>query len=132
MFVRVAGARLEVDESLIRNKSRDDIAKDVDAYMKRRRLTFEDYDVDMKPFTHFQRRVLVEMRHIPFGMTFSYKRLAELVGRPHAYRAVANVCATNALPIIIPCHRVVGSHSLGGYSAGLGVKKALLRLEMGH
>lgn len=130
MFVRVAGKRLRIEERLVRNKSRKQIERDIHDYLQRRRTHFSEYDIDMKPLTLFQRRVLNEMRHIPYGMVVSYKRLAELIGKPQAYRAVATVCAKNPLPIIVPCHRVVGSHSLGGYSAGVDVKKRLLRLEM--
>ena len=129
MIVRTSGVRLEIVENLVRNKDKHAIETDISDYMMRRRKHFADYDIDMKHFTPFQRRVLGEMRRIPYGMTVSYKRLAELVGKPQAYRAVANVCAMNPLPVVIPCHRVVGSNSLGGYSSGLDVKKKLLRLE---
>lgn len=130
MRVRIRGRWMEIDETLVLNKDRKAIERDIDDYFHRKRTHFADYQISMKPFTPFQRKVLSEMRQIPYGLTISYKRLAELVGRPNAYRAVANVCGANLLPIIIPCHRVVGSHSLGGYSAGLDVKKQLLRLEM--
>ncbi|MBI4017806.1 MAG: methylated-DNA--[protein]-cysteine S-methyltransferase [Candidatus Aenigmarchaeota archaeon] len=130
MLVRVCDARVEIDETLVKNKTKKEIERDIYDYLRHKRRHFADYEIDVKPFTPFQRRVLLEMRHIPLGITVSYKRLAELVGRPRAYRAVANVCAANPLPIIVPCHRVVGSYSLGGYSGGLNIKKKLLRIEM--
>jgi len=78
----------------------------------------------------FRRAVLEEALRIPPGETRSYGWLAERVGRPRAARAVGRVMATNPLPIVVPCHRVVGSDgSLRGYGAGLHVKEALLRGE---
>ena len=68
--------------------------------------------------------------HIPYGKTISYAELASRIGQPKAYRAVANACGQNRLPIIIPCHRVIASGGkLGGYSSGLKRKRWLLRHE---
>ena len=78
----------------------------------------------------FRRAVLEEALRIPPGETRSYGWLAERVGRPRAARAVGRVMATNPLPIVVPCHRVIGSDgSLRGYGAGLPMKEALLRAE---
>ena len=78
----------------------------------------------------FRRAVLEETMRIPAGQTRSYGWLAQRVGNPRAARAVGRVMATNPLPIVVPCHRVVASDgSLGGYGAGLPMKEALLRLE---
>lgn len=67
---------------------------------------------------------------IEFGATLSYKEVAERVGNPQAVRAVGSACATNPLPIVVPCHRVLRSDgSLGGYLGGLEAKRELLRLE---
>ena len=80
--------------------------------------------------TGFRRAVLEEALRIPRGETRSYGWLAERVGRPRAARAVGRVMATNPLPIVVPCHRVIGSDgSLRGYGAGLPMKAALLRAE---
>jgi O-6-methylguanine DNA methyltransferase len=80
--------------------------------------------------TPWQRRVWVAMQRISYGQTRSYRWLAEQIGQPTAVRAVANACGRNPLPIIIPCHRVIKSDgSWGGYSCGLNIKKALLKLE---
>ena len=80
----------------------------------------------------FQEKVLREIEKIPYGKTTTYKKIAENIGQPNAYRAVANACGKNPLPIIRPCHRVICSNgSLGGYSGpgGVELKKALLRSE---
>jgi O-6-methylguanine DNA methyltransferase len=81
--------------------------------------------------TAFQIQDWRELLKIPKGKTISYAELAKRIGRPNAYRAVANACGKNPLPPIIPCHRVIASDgSLGGYSAGpVSRKAALLRQE---
>lgn len=89
-----------------------------------------DLPIDLRPLTEFQRQVLDATLAIPFGQTASYRGLAESVGRPAAVRAVGGVQAGNPIPIVIPCHRVVGSNgSLTGYGGGIEMKQALLRLE---
>jgi methylated-DNA-[protein]-cysteine S-methyltransferase len=77
----------------------------------------------------FSRKVWGRMRLIPFGKTATYGDLADSMGSPHACRAVGNACAANPLPLLVPCHRVVGKRGLGGFSAGLGWKRFLLALE---
>ena len=82
--------------------------------------------------TQFQKKVWKAIDKIPFGHTITYKQLAESIGKPNAYRAVANACGKNPKPIKTPCHRVVSSDgSIGGYSAKGGVekKRALLKKE---
>jgi methylated-DNA-[protein]-cysteine S-methyltransferase len=67
---------------------------------------------------------------IAYGSTASYGQLADAAGRPRAVRAVGTACATNPLPVVVPCHRVLRSDgSLGGYAGGLEAKRALLALE---
>jgi methylated-DNA-[protein]-cysteine S-methyltransferase len=86
--------------------------------------------MDWAGITPFRRAVLEEAMHIPAGETRSYGWLAEKVGRPRAARAVGRVMATNPFPIVVPCHRVVGSNgSLTGYGGGLAMKEALLKAE---
>lgn len=72
-------------------------------------------------------------QHLPeigYGQTRSYKEMAEMVGNPQAVRAVGTACATNPLPVVVPCHRVLRTDgSLGGYIGGLPAKTALLELE---
>ncbi len=80
--------------------------------------------------TDFQMRVWTALRDIPRGETKSYCEVAEMVGEPRAVRAVANACASNPIPLIIPCHRVIRKDgSLGGYGLGIGRKKVLLASE---
>lgn len=80
--------------------------------------------------TVFQKKVWKRLLKIPFGKTASYKEIAGMIGHPQAFRAVGTVCGQNPLPIIVPCHRVISSDGgLGGYSGGLEIKKALLKLE---
>ena len=80
--------------------------------------------------TEFQLSVLEELRKIPYGETTSYRAIAERIGRPKAVRAVGAANARNPLPVIVPCHRVVGSSGdLTGFGGGLDTKEALLRLE---
>ena len=76
--------------------------------------------------TAFQKLVWHEMTKIPQGKTITYKELAENIGRPKAYRAVANACGANPYPIEVPCHRVVDSNgSIGGFSMKGGIKKKI-------
>lgn len=80
--------------------------------------------------TDFQNRVWSELCKIPYGDVVSYKKLAERIGNPKAYRAVGMAANKNPLPIIIPCHRVIGSDgNMTGYAYGLHIKKLLLELE---
>jgi methylated-DNA-[protein]-cysteine S-methyltransferase len=83
--------------------------------------------------TEFQRQVLAELQRIPYGATASYGDIATRIGRPKAVRAVGAANGRNPLPIVVPCHRVIGSNgSLTGFGGGLGTKQALLRLEAEH
>ncbi|WP_259558190.1 methylated-DNA--[protein]-cysteine S-methyltransferase [Brachybacterium sillae] len=78
----------------------------------------------------FRGQVQAQLQTIPYGTTVTYRQLAEAVGRPAAVRAVGTACATNPLPIVMPCHRVVRSDGgLGGYLGGLETKRFLLELE---
>ncbi len=80
--------------------------------------------------TQFQRRVWNALREIPYGETISYLQLAERIGSPKAVRAVGLANGSNPIPIIVPCHRVIGSDgSLTGFGGGLSTKKKLLELE---
>jgi len=86
--------------------------------------------IDWTGITPFRREVLEECARIPTGETKSYGWLAAKVGRPNAARAVGRVMATNPWPLLIPCHRVVGSTgALHGYGGGLPLKERLLKIE---
>jgi len=83
--------------------------------------------------TPFQKKVLTALQQIPYGETASYGEIAENIGNPMASRAVGQANARNPIPIIIPCHRVVGSNgTLTGFGGGVAVKQALLDLEQRH
>jgi O-6-methylguanine DNA methyltransferase len=80
--------------------------------------------------TEFQKRVWAAISRIPFGETRSYNKIAEEIGMPNAYRAVANACGANPVPLIVPCHRVIRKDGgLGGYGMGIERKKYLLEME---
>ena len=80
--------------------------------------------------TDFQVQVLQELQRIPYGETTSYGDIAKRIGRPKAMRAVGAANGRNPIPIIVPCHRVIGSSGdLTGFGGGLDTKEALLRLE---
>ena len=103
----------------------------------RQQLT-EYFDGERKEFdlplslagTEFQLRVLDELRRIPYGETTSYGDIAARIGKPKAMRAVGAANGRNPIPIIVPCHRVIGSSGdLTGFGGGLDAKQALLQLE---
>jgi methylated-DNA-[protein]-cysteine S-methyltransferase len=91
----------------------------------------KDFDLPLRlSGTEFQLRVLEELQQIPYGETRSYGDIAARIGRPKAMRAVGAANGRNPIPIIIPCHRVIGSGgSLTGFGGGLETKAELLRLE---
>ncbi|MCX6827569.1 MAG: methylated-DNA--[protein]-cysteine S-methyltransferase [candidate division Zixibacteria bacterium] len=79
--------------------------------------------------TPFQKKVLKKVINIPYGETATYGEIARAIGRPKAARAVGSANASNCLPLVIPCHRVLASNGLGGYRGGLKIKQSLLQLE---
>lgn len=91
----------------------------------------QEFDLPLKPEgTEFQRRVWAALRKIPFGETWSYGQLANELGNPKASRAVGAANGKNPIPIIIPCHRVIGSTGkLTGFGGGLATKEYLLDME---
>jgi methylated-DNA-[protein]-cysteine S-methyltransferase len=108
----------------------DEARRQLDEYFEGRRRLF-DLDVDLglasKPFS---RRVLQELARVPYGEVTTYGALAARAGHPRAARAVGTVMNRNPIPIVLPCHRVVGaSGSLVGYGGGLDRKRTLLHLE---
>ena len=94
---------------------------------------FENNFLNREKLTKFQWKVLKVTANIPIGETRTYKWVAEKVGSPRAVRAVGQALRRNPYPIIIPCHRVIGSTGdLVGFGGGLPTKEALLRHEMEH
>jgi O-6-methylguanine DNA methyltransferase len=89
------------------------------------------FDVALAPVgTPFQLKVWRALRNIPYGELVSYKTIAEAIGNPKAVRAVGGANARNPIPIIVPCHRCIGSDgSLTGFGGGLETKKRLIELE---
>ena len=106
----------------------NEVKRQLDGYFAGHRRRFE---LPLAPTgTAFQRRVLGALQAIPYGETRSYKEVAAAIGKPRAVRAVGAANGRNPIPIIIPCHRVIGSDgSLTGFGGGLEVKRALLALE---
>jgi len=98
------------------------------AYFKRE---LKQFDLPLAPVgTPFQLKVWQALRAIPYGELVSYKTIAEVVGNPKAVRAVGGANGKNPIPIIVPCHRVIGSDgSLTGFGGGLDTKKRLIDLE---
>jgi methylated-DNA-[protein]-cysteine S-methyltransferase len=108
-----------------------DAAQQLSEYFEGRRRSF---DLQLSPHgTRFQLDVLQALQAIPYGETRSYADIARTVGKPKAVRAVGAANGRNPLPIVIPCHRVVGSNgSLTGFGGGLETKRYLLELEGRH
>jgi methylated-DNA-[protein]-cysteine S-methyltransferase len=106
----------------------DEIRRELDEYFEGTRRDFDlPLDVRVAPF---HADVLEELARVPYGRTDTYGSLAAKVGRPRAARAVGTVMNRNPIPIVLPCHRIVGANgSLTGYAGGLDVKLRLLQLE---
>jgi methylated-DNA-[protein]-cysteine S-methyltransferase len=102
--------------------------RDLDEYFEGRRERFE-LPVDVR-FESFRLRVMDELNRVPYGQVTTYGALAARAGRPTAARAVGTFMNRNPIPIVLPCHRVVGANgSLVGYGGGLARKERLLQLE---
>jgi methylated-DNA-[protein]-cysteine S-methyltransferase len=107
----------------------DDVRRQLDEYFDGRRQAF-DLPLDLRGAAPFAERVLGRLALVPYGRTTTYGALAAEAGAPRAARAVGTVMNRNPIPIVLPCHRVIGaSGSLVGYGGGLERKERLLRLE---
>lgn len=107
----------------------DTAAAELDEYFAGTRRAF-DLPLDLTLSSGFRQVVQRYLPHIGYGHTQSYTEVAETVGSPLAVRAVGTACATNPLPVVVPCHRVLRTDgSLGGYLGGLDAKRTLLELE---
>ena len=107
-------------------------ARMLQRYFQGERIEFNDVPVDLDGLTEFRRSVLVAARNLMYGDVCSYGQLAEACGSPRAARAIGGALASNPVPVIIPCHRIVASDGrLTGYSApgGENTKWALLKME---
>ena len=85
-----------------------------------------DWDYLEEKYTAFQVKVWKEIAKVKWGETKTYKDIAILISSPNSYRAVANACGANPLPLLIPCHRIISKTGTGGYSFGISLKKYLL------
>lgn len=122
--------------SFTEDKSEDDFEsktikkcyEEINSYLKG---TLKDFTVDLEVSgSDFQKKVYRALLEIPYGSTKTYKDIAKAIGNPNSSRAVGNANNKNPLPIIIPCHRVIGSNgNLIGYAGGLDIKKMLLSIE---
>jgi methylated-DNA-[protein]-cysteine S-methyltransferase len=123
-LARIAGPRV------LRSPRSVDLARrELDEYFEGRRRNF-DVSLDLRALPPFTLSVLDELVRVPYGETTTYGKLALRVGHPRAARAVGTVMNRNRIPIVLPCHRVVGATgSLTGYAGGLDVKERLLELE---
>ena len=106
----------------------EETKRQLDEYFAGKRKAF---DIELRLVgTDFQHEVWNALLNIPYGATKSYKDIAQCIGKPKAVRAVAGAVGANAISILIPCHRVIGSnHSLTGYAGGLEAKRVLLGME---
>jgi methylated-DNA-[protein]-cysteine S-methyltransferase len=123
-LARIAGPRVLRSPRAVAEARRE-----LDEYFAGRRRSFE-LELDLRGLPPFTVSVLRELARVPYGETTTYGELAARVGRPQAARAVGTVMHRNRIPIVLPCHRVLGSGGdLVGYAGGLERKLALLRLE---
>ncbi len=123
-LARIAGPRV-----LRAPRSIDEVKRELDQYFEGRRHEF-DLTLDLRALPPFTVSVLEELAKVPYGETTTYGALAAKVGHPRAARAVGTVMNRNRIPIVLPCHRVVGSTgNLTGYAGGLDRKVTLLELE---
>ena len=110
-------------------KRLDTVARELDEYFGGRRRSF-DLPLDLSLSKGFRLLVQQHLPSIEYAQTRSYQQVAELVGNPKAVRAVGTACATNPLPVVLPCHRVLRADgTTGGYAGGPAAKTALLNLE---
>ena len=109
----------------------DDVARQIDEYFAGRRRVFE-VPVDLQLSKGFRRAVLTHLLEIPYGVRESYTAVAASAGNPRAVRAAGSACATNPIPLVVPCHRVVRSDgTYGQYRGGPAAKQMLLTMEAG-
>ncbi|HET8967908.1 MAG TPA: methylated-DNA--[protein]-cysteine S-methyltransferase, partial [Gaiellaceae bacterium] len=110
-------------------RSVENTRRELDEYFAGKRRSF-DLQLDLRALPPFTLEVLGELARVPYGETTTYGALARRVGHPRAARAVGTVMNRNRIPIVLPCHRVVGATgSLTGYAGGLDRKETLLELE---
>ncbi|MFC1786800.1 methylated-DNA--[protein]-cysteine S-methyltransferase [Halobacteriota archaeon] len=128
--VEVSGDRVEsVDFRRSGDLKNLPITDDLTRYFSGKPVDFLKYEVCLEGFTPFEQAVLNEVRKIPYGNRITYAELADRIGKAGAARAVGNALSKNPVPVVIPCHRVVGKDNIGGYSQDIEIKKRLLKIE---
>ncbi len=106
-----------------------DLPRRLKCYLEGERVSFDD-ELDLADTSLFRRAVWEATRAIPYGQTRSYGEVARRIGKPGASRAVGQALAKNPLPIVVPCHRVIGKDGdLTGFEGGLELKKSLIQIE---
>jgi methylated-DNA-[protein]-cysteine S-methyltransferase len=126
------GTPVESDDDAANRRLADALRDRLQRFASGERVDFADVPLDLAELTEFQRHVVAACRAIPWGKTRSYGELAARVKHPGAARAVGTVMSSNRLPLVVPCHRVLGAGGkLGGYTApqGLEMKRRLLAAE---
>ncbi|MDD2560131.1 MAG: methylated-DNA--[protein]-cysteine S-methyltransferase [Bacteroidales bacterium] len=125
---RALHTKLNILEKQGESQTAQMVCKQLDEYFAGERQVF---DLPLRlPGTSFQKVVWEALQQIPYGTVLSYSQVAQAIGRPKAQRAVGMACNRNPVPIIVPCHRVLGSGGqLTGYAGGLELKVQLLKLE---
>ena len=127
----VARLGTRVERALPDQRAVSGVLEQLDSYFSGNVTRFS-IPLDLRVPTDFTDRVLRNASRIPFGQTTSYGEIAKRVDSPRASRAVGAALGRNPIPIVVPCHRVIASDGrIGGFTGGLAIKKALLRLE-GH
>lgn len=127
----LAGLARQISPRILRAPRRvEALRRELGEYFDGRRQRF-DIAVDWRLSAGFRRLALAAVSALPYGTTATYTEVAMAAGNPKAVRAAGSACATNPVPIVVPCHRVVRSGGgLGGYLGGLDAKRALLALEL--
>ncbi|MEK6852183.1 MAG: methylated-DNA--[protein]-cysteine S-methyltransferase [Candidatus Thermoplasmatota archaeon] len=121
--------RISLKRGTARTEASSALAADLRRYLTGEAVTFSRYDVDYESYTPFERSVLEATREIPWGETRTYGEIAAAIGKPGAARAVGQALGKNRTCIVVPCHRVVATNGLGGFTGGLQWKRDLLALE---
>lgn len=124
---RLSSIRFIKSKNGLKDKKTFKATFELEQYFSGERKEFS-CDVNISGLPLFTQKVLDELRKIRYGETVTYSGLAKRIGS-RAYRAVGRALASNPIPIVIPCHRVVAKNGIGGFSAGVDVKKKLLELE---
>lgn len=121
-IVAILFSYLEENPSLLTKSAKSQIEE----YLEGKRKTF-DLPLKIKG-TDFQKRVWNAIYTVKYGETITYKDIGEMIGSK-GYQAIGSACGKNPLPIVVPCHRILGKDNLGGFSSGMDIKIRLLKLE---